>query len=260
MGVANVLCLTGDGVQAGDQPGAKPVFDLDSMSLLETIRIMRDEKRFLSGRQDHFAARTSFSVPPINPFAPPYRFPPASGLPRRSPPARSSSRASTVSTSRCWKRLHASGARHGPAREVLHPGRRRSARLGPGGRWIRSNVPGIHIPDAVIERLEGAEKQKRKARSNLCIELIISRSAKDIPGVAGIHVMAYRQEEFVAEIVARIGRAQGPQAVARKPAIDEPIGRRRLEEIAESGGSATPQELPERTTPLPTSTIEFRNA
>src|SRR5262245_38066505 len=49
MGVANILCLTGDGVQAGDQPGAKPVFDLDSMSLLQTIRTMRDEHRFLSG-------------------------------------------------------------------------------------------------------------------------------------------------------------------------------------------------------------------
>ena len=29
MGVGNVLCLTGDGVGVGDQPGAKPVFDLD---------------------------------------------------------------------------------------------------------------------------------------------------------------------------------------------------------------------------------------
>ncbi|NQV99654.1 MAG: methylenetetrahydrofolate reductase, partial [Rhodospirillales bacterium] len=38
MGVNNILCLTGDGVQAGDQPGAKPVFDLDCMSLLSTIR------------------------------------------------------------------------------------------------------------------------------------------------------------------------------------------------------------------------------
>jgi hypothetical protein len=47
----NVLCLTGDGVQAGDQPGAKPVFDLDCMSLLETIRIMRDNSKFLSGRK-----------------------------------------------------------------------------------------------------------------------------------------------------------------------------------------------------------------
>ncbi len=56
MGVQNVLCLTGDGVQSGDQPGAKPVFDLDSMGLLSTIRTMRDEHRFLSGRQDHQAA------------------------------------------------------------------------------------------------------------------------------------------------------------------------------------------------------------
>ena len=75
MGVANILCLTGDGVQAGDQPGAKPVFDLDSMSLLETIRVMRDNGKFLSGRK--------LTTPPqvflgaaVNPFAPPYDFRP----------------------------------------------------------------------------------------------------------------------------------------------------------------------------------------
>ena len=50
MGVANILCLTGDGVQAGDQPGAKPVFDLDCMSLLETIR-MGTPPRMLSQPQ-----------------------------------------------------------------------------------------------------------------------------------------------------------------------------------------------------------------
>ena len=75
MGVANMLCLTGDGVQAGDQPGAKPVFDLDSMSLLETCRIMRDNGKFLSGRK--------LTTPPqiflgaaVNPFAPPFDFRP----------------------------------------------------------------------------------------------------------------------------------------------------------------------------------------
>ena len=51
LGVGNVLCLTGDGVQCGDQPEAKPVFDLDSISLLSVIRMMRDEGRFLSGRK-----------------------------------------------------------------------------------------------------------------------------------------------------------------------------------------------------------------
>jgi 5,10-methylenetetrahydrofolate reductase len=73
MGVWNVLCLTGDGVQAGDQPGAKPVFDLDCMSLLETIRTMRDESRFLSGRK-LTTAGTCFMGAAINPFAPPQDF------------------------------------------------------------------------------------------------------------------------------------------------------------------------------------------
>ena len=50
LGIRNVLCLTGDGVQVGDHPEAKPVFDLDCMSLLSTLRTLRDESRFLSGR------------------------------------------------------------------------------------------------------------------------------------------------------------------------------------------------------------------
>ena len=75
MGVGNVLCLTGDGTQCGDHPEAKPVFDLDSIALIETIKIMRDERRLLSGRP--------LSHPPElfigaaeNPFAPPYEFRP----------------------------------------------------------------------------------------------------------------------------------------------------------------------------------------
>jgi methylenetetrahydrofolate reductase (NADPH) len=51
MGVCNILCLTGDGVQAGDHPQAKPVFDLDSLSLLGIARTLRDEQRFQSGRK-----------------------------------------------------------------------------------------------------------------------------------------------------------------------------------------------------------------
>ena len=71
MGVNNILCLTGDGVGVGDQPGAKPVFDFDSISALRTLKTMRDEGVFLSGRP--------ISTPPKlflgaaeNPCVPPY--------------------------------------------------------------------------------------------------------------------------------------------------------------------------------------------
>jgi methylenetetrahydrofolate reductase (NADPH) len=72
--------------------------------------------------------------------------------------------------------------------------------------WIRENVPGVHIPDAVIQRLAGAQSQKREGKK-LCIELI--QEIREIPGVSGVHVMAYRQEEAVAEIIQSSGVLKG---------------------------------------------------
>jgi methylenetetrahydrofolate reductase (NADPH) len=72
--------------------------------------------------------------------------------------------------------------------------------------WMRKNVPGMHVPDALIARLSGAQDQAREGR-NICIELI--QSIREIRGVSGVHIMAYRQEESVAEIVDRSGAIQG---------------------------------------------------
>jgi methylenetetrahydrofolate reductase (NADPH) len=66
--------------------------------------------------------------------------------------------------------------------------------------WMRTHVPGLHIPDAVIQRLAGAEDAAREGR-NLCVELI--QEIREIQGVHGVHVMAYRQEESVAEVIDR---------------------------------------------------------
>lgn len=200
MGVNNILCLTGDGVQAGDQPGAKPVFDFDCMSLLETIRTMRDEGRFLSGRKITEPPRV-FLGAAINPFAPPYDFRPLR-LKKKIEAG-----AQFVQSQYCYDipRLqeYMSRVRDMGLDEkcfiMIGVGPLASAKT---ARWIRANVPGVHIPDAVITRLEGAEKQKLEGKK-LCIELI--QQIQDIKGVAGIHVMAYRQEELVSEIVHESG-------------------------------------------------------
>jgi methylenetetrahydrofolate reductase (NADPH) len=63
---------------------------------------------------------------------------------------------------------------------------------------MRSNVPGIHIPDAIVDRLERAEKPGDEGKK-LCIELI--QRIREIPGVHGVHVMAYRREHLVGEII-----------------------------------------------------------
>ena len=240
MGVGNILCLTGDGVQAGDQPGAKPVFDLDCMSLLETIRIMRDNGKFLSGRK--------LTTPPevflgaaINPFAPPYDF-----RPHRLA-KKIAAGAQFVQSQYCFDvpmfRTYMERVRDLGLAEQCYilcgVGPLASAKT---AKWIRSNVPGIHIPDAVIKRLEGAADQKKEGKQ-LCIDII--NEVKEIPGVAGIHVMAYRQEEYVAEIVHESGVLKGRRPWRREASRDERIVADRLDHLRHDDPDQAPQKIVE---------------
>ena len=68
--------------------------------------------------------------------------------------------------------------------------------------WIRDNVPGVHIPDDIIRRLNGADVQKQEG-VNICVDLI--GELREIEGINGVHIMAFRQEHKVAEIVRRSG-------------------------------------------------------
>jgi 5,10-methylenetetrahydrofolate reductase len=200
MGVANILCLTGDGVQCGDQPGAKPVFDLDSTTLLQTIRHMRDKSQFLSGRKITAPPRV-FLGAAANPFAPPYDYRPLHLA------KKIAAGAEFIQTQYCFDMplLHRFMAKlreqglHRRAFILVGVGPLASAKA---ARWMRSNVPGVHIPDAVIARLEGAKNQKQEGKK-ICIEMI--QQIQEIDGVAGVHVMAYRQEEYVSEIITESG-------------------------------------------------------
>jgi 5,10-methylenetetrahydrofolate reductase len=240
MGVANILCLTGDGVQAGDQPGAKPVFDLDSMSLLETVRTMRDEKRFLSGRKLTSAPEV-FLGAAINPFAPPFDFRPLR-LKKKIEAG-----AQFVQSQYCYDvAMFAEFMRRvrdlGLDRRcfiLVGVGPLASART---ARWMRANVPGVHIPDAVIARLEGAKDQKAEGK-RLCIDII--NEVKEIAGVAGIHVMAYRQEEFVAEIVAESGVLKGRKPWQREARRDEARMVERIGQLLDRA-AISPEEMADR--------------
>jgi 5,10-methylenetetrahydrofolate reductase len=238
MGVANILCLTGDGVQAGDQPGAKPVFDLDCMSLLETVRTMRDEARFLSGRK--------LTTPPavflgaaINPFAPPFDF-----RPHRLA-KKIAAGAQFVQSQYCYdvpmmveymKRVRDLGLTE-HCYILVGVGPLASART---AKWMRSNVPGVHIPDSIIARLEGASDQKAEGK-RLCIDII--NEVKEIEGVSGIHVMAYRQEEFVAEIVHESGVLRGRRPWRREARADDAMVAERLDHILHDDQNDTPQDI-----------------
>ncbi|MGI9465411.1 MAG: methylenetetrahydrofolate reductase [Aestuariivirgaceae bacterium] len=196
MGVSNILCLTGDGVGVGDQPGAKPVFDLDCMSLLRTLKTMRDDATFLSGRKLTTAPKL-FLGAAANPCIPPLQWR-ADRLAKKVEAGADFIQTNYVYDIEIFKdymkRVRDMG---------LHEKTFILAGVGPlasakSARWMRSNVPGIHVPDAIIDRLERAEKPGEEGKK-LCIELI--QQMREIEGVAGAHIMAYRREHLVGEII-----------------------------------------------------------
>jgi len=89
----------------------------------------------------------------------------------------------------------------------------------------RTHVPGLHIPDEVVKRMAGAKEGAREGRQ-LCIDLI--QEIHSLPGVSGIHLMAYKQEDSVPEIIDRSGVLRGrvPWYPGRPSA--EPLANRTL--------------------------------
>jgi methylenetetrahydrofolate reductase (NADPH) len=207
MGVCNMLCLSGDGVQSGDHPQAKPVFDLDCMSLLRIACKLRDQRQFDSGRKVTHAPRVFFGAA-ANPFVPPHDW-------RALRTAKKvAAGAQFVQTQYCYdvprlrqymQQLADLGLLDGPNRlfVLVGVGPLRSAQA---GEWMRTHVAGVHIPDSVIARVAGAQDPAREGRQ-LCVDII--QQVREIRGVSGVHVMAYRQEQTVVEIITRSGVLAG---------------------------------------------------
>lgn len=200
MGVTNVLCLTGDGVAVGDQPGAKPVFDFDCMSLLRTLRTMRDERKFLSGRPITTPPRV-FLGAAENPCIPPYELR-AERLAKKVAAGADFIQTNYVFDVDMLERFMARVRDMGLDEKVFI-----LVGVGPlpspkRARWLREHVPGIHIPDSLIARVERSANPGEEGK-RICIELI--QRIREVKGVAGVHVMAYRREHLVEEIIEESG-------------------------------------------------------
>jgi methylenetetrahydrofolate reductase (NADPH) len=202
LGIPNVLLLTGDHPRFGDQPDAKPVFDLDSIQLVWTARMMRDQKKLLSGKDLAVAPRYLIGAVE-NPFAPPLRF----------------------RAERLGKKV-AAGARFVQTQFIFDPGifaqwmadvralglHERCwvlAGVGPvkslrALEHMRSEVPGMFVPDKLVRRLRGVPSDRVAEEGlKLCAETI--QQVREIPGVAGVHIMAFSWEDSIPEILERAG-------------------------------------------------------
>jgi len=201
LGIENVLCLTGDGVANGDHPGAKPVFDLDSVSLIAAARTLRDGGTFLSGRALN-AAPEYYIGAVENPFAPP------AGARVQRLKKKIDAGAQFVMTQMVYDLPAFELFMAEVCRQGLH--RRCHILAGVGlltspktARWIQKNVPGVRIPEPILAELENAASPM-KAGIAMTVEIL--RRLRTIEGVAGAHLMFHPTRlNLLGDILAQAG-------------------------------------------------------
>jgi len=199
-GIKNILCLSGDHQRFGDHPTAMGVFDIDSMQLVNMVKIMRDSGKFLGGADIDVPPRM-FIGAAANPFAEPFEW-------RVHRLAKKVAAGADFIQTQCvfnmkkmreWiKRAVDMGITE---KTYILAGVTPMKSIGMA-KYMASKVPGMDVPDEVIKRLQGAEKSK-VADEGIKIACEQIEEFKEMKGVAGVHLMAIEWEHKVPEIAER---------------------------------------------------------
>ncbi len=209
LGINNILCLTGDHQKFGDHSTAKNVFDMDSVQLIQAVRWMRDEGKFLGGEELKGVPRL-FIGAAANPFADPFEI----RVPRL---AKKVAAGVQFIQTQCIYNVDKFERWMGMVRDRgLHERVYVLAGVTPFksvgmARYMKNMVPGMDVPDELIERLKGVEKEGQAEEGiKICVESI--ERLRGIEGVCGVHIMAIEWEEKVPEIVKQVGLHPRPSA------------------------------------------------
>lgn len=203
LGIKNLLCLSGDHTTSGNQPGAKPVYDIDSMHLVSTAVRMRDQNLFLDVDKPFKGDLDLFVGAAANPFAAPLEFRPFRMM------KKAKAGADFVQTQCIYDmdifKKWLTGVRDLGADQSCHilAGVIPLKSVGMA-KFMANKVAGVVIPDAVIKRIAGVPKEKAaKEGIKICCEQI--QELKEMKGVSGIHLMAIGWEHRVEEILVQAG-------------------------------------------------------
>lgn len=200
LGINNLLVLSGDHQKFGDHPQAKNVFDIDSVNLIALVKMMRDERRLLSGQElPEGTEPRLFIGAGFNPFADPEDY-------RVIRAAKKVAAGVDFLQSQCifdmkrFKKFMAQAVDMGlTEKSYFMAGVTPLKSLGMA-KYMKNNVPGITVPDEIIERMKGVPKEKQVEEGiKLACEQI--EELKSTPGVAGVHLMLIEWEHMVPTMV-----------------------------------------------------------
>ncbi|NEZ67893.1 methylenetetrahydrofolate reductase [Leptolyngbyaceae cyanobacterium CCMR0082] len=195
LGIHNVLALTGDPVKAGDHPKARSVFDLESVRLLRTIGQLNqgidlNEKKLPDGPLNIFAGAA------IDPQSPSW-----SGLQKRFERKVEAGaqffQSQLISDFERLEKFMSQIAAQAQKPILAGIFLLKSAK---NAAFLNRNVPGVHIPDDIINRLATAKEPLQEGIAIAAEQIKLAQSL-----CQGVHIMAIRREDLIPEILDRAG-------------------------------------------------------
>src|SRR5512136_2793938 len=220
LGMRNLLCLSGDHQTMGNHPTSKNVYDIDSMQLIQMVTNMRDKCTFQCGEVIKEAAPKFLVGAAENPFGDPFEFRPYR-LGKKIKAGADFIQTQCIFNVPRFKEFMQRCGDLGLLDKVYILAGVLPVKGPAGAKYMRDSVPGMDVPNELVERLEAASKgiedKKAKAEANkkvgieICVETI--QQVREIPGVAGIHIMAVEWEEAVKTIVEKAGLLPRPVKV-----------------------------------------------
>jgi 5,10-methylenetetrahydrofolate reductase len=196
LGIHNVLCLTGDHMSFGNHPEAKGVHDLDSLNLIKMYKDMRDEKKFQCGEEMPVAPELYIGCAE-NPFADPFEFR-ALRLKKKIEAGADFIQTQCIFNVPKFKKW---------MEEVRALGLLKGVG---GARYMQNFVPGIDVPQDIVDRMAACEKGAPSQAEGKKIAVEMIKEFAEIEGVAGVHIMAIEWEIAVPEIVEAAGLMPRP--------------------------------------------------
>ncbi len=205
LGIKNVLCLSGDHQIFGNHSGAKNVYDIDSIQLVQMVKNMRDEKVFLSGDEIK-APPKMFVGAAANPFGDPFEFR-VIRLAKKIAAGADFIQTQAIFDVGRFKKWMQMVRDRGLHEKVSILAGVLPVKSAGALRYMKNKVSGMTVPDELIDRMNKAEDPKKEG-VKICIEII--EQVREIEGIKGIHMMPVMWESITSEVVEGAGLLPRP--------------------------------------------------
>jgi methylenetetrahydrofolate reductase (NADPH) len=206
-GINTMLCLSGDHPYFGDHPMAASVHDIDSLQFIRMVKTMRDEGKFQGGADIENPPKM-FIGAAANPFADPFELRVAR-LAKKVAAGVDFIQTQCIYNLEKFEKWMAGVRARGLHRKCYILAGITPMKSVGMARYMKNKVPGMDVPDEVVNRMAGVTKEKQAEEGiKICVESI--QRLKEVEGLAGFHLMAIEWEKKVPEIVERAGLLPRP--------------------------------------------------